>query len=93
MIIRCDPAVAFDLAAQAAMHNHLLATAPEVGSDGRHQASAFTQPVTWSLPVDMLRVQAERAMISMLSARNWRPDKRFAATAFEFLAPRDAVWQ
>jgi hypothetical protein len=90
-IVGGDAAMAFHVASETAVHEHLLAVTPEVRADRRHQAAALAEPVAGLLPVDMLRVQAERAVIAVPSPGDWRSDKRLAMPALELLAARDSL--
>jgi hypothetical protein len=67
---------------KTAMDDHLLAIAAEGGADRFHQTAAFVFPIARRM-VDMLRMQAERAMVPMPPAADRRTHKGLAMTALE----------
>lgn len=86
IIIRRDPAVSDDVAPQTAMNDDLLAIAAKPGRHRSHQATTVAEAVARRLPVDVPRIETERAVIPMPTAAERWPDKSSAVSALEFLA-------
>lgn len=85
MVVGGDPIAAFDAAAIAAVHHHLLAVYPVGDANRRHHGPARTFPISRLAPIDMARRQAQRAMIAVLPSGYGRADERPAVTALERL--------
>lgn len=91
IVVGGDAAIARDLTTKAAMHDHLLAVAPEPRSHRLHQASALAQTIAGRLAVDMARVETQRAVVPVPpTAQRWS-HKRPAMTALELLGTGSPV--
>ena len=82
VIVRRNPAVPHLATSQAFMHDHLLTAAPKSRTNWFHQASALVLTIPRSL-IDVSRIEAQRAMITLPATADWRSHERFAVPAFE----------
>lgn len=95
IVVGGHPVVPLEPAAEATVDDALLAARPLEHADGRHRRPAGARAVAGRPPVDVARVQAERAMVAVPAAVQRLSYKHPAAPAAKLLAlrpkPRAAV--
>jgi hypothetical protein len=91
MVVRGDAVVALDTAAQTPVHDDVLAFWADECADWRHQAAADARPVAGPFAVDVARVKAQRAMVTMSTASEGWTDHGAAFPAAERLGPPEAL--
>jgi len=68
------------------MEQHLFTLSAMDGADGADQGTTTTCPVSRLAVVDVSRIETERAVIAVATARDGRANERFAVSTREPLA-------
>jgi hypothetical protein len=92
VVIGCDTVVALEAACQAAVNDHVLAVAAQKRADGRHRSTAAACTVTRHAAVNVLRVEAERAVVAVLASIGNRHNHCLAMAASEVLLLPGGSW-
>ena len=83
IVIRRDAVEALEAAAQAAMHQHVLAAGALKCPDGRHPRATGIQAVARLARIHMARMQTKRAMVAVSPTRRHRCDETATVHALE----------
>ena len=87
VVVRSDAVVTLGSAAAAAVNEELLAVRAMAYADRLHQRAAVAEPIARERAIEVARVETERTVVTMPSARDCRSDKGPAMPALERLAP------
>src|SRR5579859_1104425 len=88
IIVRRDTVEALEAAAQAPMHDHMLAVWPLERTDRLHHRAARAGTVARAASIHMPRIKTERAVIAVMPSTRQRPDEPLAVAALEALLRR-----
>lgn len=86
VVVRGYPIVALKAASEATMDDGVLSLAAGECSDGRHRSAAVARAVARRFAIDMARIQALRAVVTMLPSIERRSYERPAVPATELVA-------
>lgn len=86
VVVRGDPVMALEATAQAAVDEDVLALWPGESADRSHEPAAITRAIAGGPPVDVARVEADRAMVAMSTAARRRADQGTAVSAAKLFA-------
>jgi len=83
VVVGGDAVEALKTAAQTAMDEHMLAVGPLEGADGFHQPTTGASAISRCRGVDVARVEAEGAMVAVVTTTRQRANKAAAVPTGE----------
>ena len=86
IVVGGDAVVPFEAAAEASMHDGVLALGARKRADGRHGPAAVARSIAGRLAVDVARVEALRAVVAVLASIQGPAYERPAMPAAKLLA-------
>lgn len=86
MIVGRHPADALNMAAEAAMDDHLLAVSPRRQSNRLHERPALATSIAGHTQIDVARIETERTVVAMPATAHGRANKGATVSALERFA-------